>query len=45
MTQLHPRVQHRQRGTFAALGSPHVIDHLVKLGVTSLRAAAGASVL
>jgi isoamylase len=36
MTQLHPRVQHRQRGTFAALSSPHVIDHLVKLGVTSL---------
>ena len=36
MTQLHPRVPHRQRGTFAASASPHVIEHLVKLGVTSL---------
>jgi glycogen operon protein len=35
-TQLHPRVQHRQRGTIAGLGNPQVIDHLVKLGVTSL---------
>jgi glycogen operon protein len=36
MTQLHPRVSHRQRGTFAGLASPYVVDHLVKLGVTSL---------
>lgn len=36
LTQLHPRVQHRQRGTIAALGNPHVIEHLVKLGITSL---------
>ena len=36
MTQLHPRVPHRQRGTFAGLASPHVIDHLVKLGVTAI---------
>jgi glycogen operon protein len=35
-TQLHPRVQHRQRGTIAGLGNPQVIEHLVKLGVTSL---------
>jgi isoamylase len=36
LTQLHPRVQHRQRGTIAGLGNPQVIEHLVKLGVTSL---------
>ena len=36
LTALSPRVQHRQRGTFAALGSPSVIEHLEKLGVTSL---------
>jgi len=36
LTQLNPRVNHRQRGTIAGLGSPHVIEHLTKLGVTSL---------
>lgn len=36
LTQLHPRVQHRQRGTIAGLGNPQVIEHLVSLGVTSL---------
>ncbi len=35
-TQRHPGVQHRQRGTIAGLGNPKVIEHLVKLGVTSL---------
>lgn len=35
-TQLHSGVQHRQRGTIAGLGNPKVIEHLVKLGVTSL---------
>ena len=36
LTQLHPRVPHRQRGTIAGLGSPAVIEHLLGLGVTSL---------
>ncbi len=36
LTQLHPGVKHRQRGTIAGLGNPKVIEHLVKLGVTSL---------
>ena len=45
LTQLNPRVQHRQRGTFAALGSPHVIEHLVMLGVTSSRTDAGPGIL
>jgi len=35
-TQLHPDVAQAQRGTFAGLGSPAVIDHLVKLGVTAV---------
>ena len=36
LTEINPRVQHRHRGKFAGLGSPNVIDHLVKLGVTTL---------
>jgi glycogen operon protein len=36
LSELNPRVAHRQRGTFAGLGNPAVIEHLVKLGVTSL---------
>ncbi|MDS4010102.1 MAG: glycogen debranching protein GlgX [Defluviicoccus sp.] len=35
-TKLHPDVPEPQRGTFAGLGSPAVIDHLVKLGVTAV---------
>ncbi|MBK8175189.1 MAG: glycogen debranching protein GlgX [Rhodospirillales bacterium] len=35
-TQLHPDVPEKQRGTFAGLGSPAVIDYLVKLGVTAV---------
>jgi isoamylase len=35
-TKLHPDVPERQRGTFAGLGSPAVIEHLVKLGVTAI---------
>jgi glycogen operon protein len=36
MTMRHPRVPERLRGTFAGLGHPAVIDHLVKLGVTAI---------
>jgi isoamylase len=32
----HPRVDAHERGTFAALASPAVIDYLVELGVTAL---------
>jgi isoamylase len=35
-TKLHPEVPEARRGTFAALGSEPVIDHLVKLGVTAV---------
>ncbi|MBV9103935.1 MAG: glycogen debranching protein GlgX [Candidatus Eremiobacteraeota bacterium] len=35
-TMLHPSVTHVQRGTFAALASPHVIEHLQRLGVTAV---------
>ena len=35
-TKLHPEVPEAQRGTFAALGSPPVVDYLVKLGVTAV---------
>ena len=35
-TKLHPEVPEPQRGTFAGLGSPAVIDYLVKLGVTAV---------
>jgi glycogen operon protein len=35
-TTRHPAVGERQRGTFAALASPAVIDYLVGLGVTAV---------
>jgi len=36
LTQLHPGVPQPMRGTYAALGHPAVVEHLVKLGVTSV---------
>ncbi|MBJ3774975.1 glycogen debranching protein GlgX [Acuticoccus mangrovi] len=36
MTAMHPDVPDHLRGTFAGLADPRVIDHLVKLGVTTL---------
>lgn len=36
LTKLHPSVPHQQRGTFAGAAHPAVIDHLVKLGVTTV---------
>ena len=36
MTMRHPGVDDRQRGTFAGLVSPAVIDYLVALGVTAV---------
>ncbi|TVR82261.1 MAG: glycogen debranching enzyme GlgX [Rhodospirillales bacterium] len=35
-TKLHPEVPEDLRGTFAGLGSPPVIDYLVKLGITAV---------
>jgi glycogen operon protein len=32
----HPEVAERERGTFAALASPAVIDYLIELGVTAI---------
>ncbi|MBU1588617.1 MAG: glycogen debranching protein GlgX [Actinobacteria bacterium] len=36
LTQLHPDIPEAQRGTYSALGHPAVIEHLTKIGVTSL---------
>jgi glycogen operon protein len=35
-TKLHPRVPEAQRGTYAGLAHPAVIEHLHKLGVTAV---------
>jgi isoamylase len=35
-TRLHPDVPAHQRGTYRAMGSPPAIDHLKRLGVTTL---------
>jgi isoamylase len=35
-TKLHPEIPPHQRGTYAAMGSPVVIEHLKRLGVTTL---------
>jgi glycogen operon protein len=36
MTKLHPDVPEEQRGSYAGLAHPAVIDHLSKLGVTAV---------
>jgi len=36
LTRLHPDVPEEQRGTYAGLAHPAVIDHLQKLGVTAI---------
>jgi isoamylase len=36
MTMRHPAVPEKARGTYAGMGHPAVIDHLVKLGVTAV---------
>jgi isoamylase len=36
MTMRHPEVPEHLRGTFAGLAHPAVLDHLVKLGITSI---------
>lgn len=36
LTAMHPGITDRLRGTFTGLADPQVIDHLVKLGVTTI---------
>jgi len=36
LTELHPDVPEEQRGTYAAIAHPAVIEHLLKLGVTAI---------
>jgi isoamylase len=36
MTMRHPRIPEQLRGTFAGLGHPAIINHLLKLGVTAI---------
>ena len=36
LTQLHPQIPAAQRGTYAGLAHPAVLDHLVRLGVTAI---------
>ncbi|HEX5754306.1 MAG TPA: glycogen debranching protein GlgX [Archangium sp.] len=36
LTKLHPDIPEHQRGTYAALGHPALIEHLRRLGVTAL---------
>ena len=36
MTKLHPDVPEGQRGSYAALAHPAIVDHLGKLGVTAI---------
>ncbi|WP_374445783.1 glycogen debranching protein GlgX [Stella sp.] len=36
LTRLHPDIRSHERGTFAALANPAVIDHLRRLGVTAV---------
>jgi isoamylase len=36
LTMMHPAVPEHQRGTYAGLSHPAVIEHLLKLGVTSI---------
>jgi isoamylase len=36
LTELHPGIPEDQRGKYAAVGSPEIIDHLKKLGVTAI---------
>jgi isoamylase len=36
LTCMHDQVPPRERGTFAALANPHVIEHLQRLGITAI---------
>src|SRR5690606_13891445 len=36
LTELHPDIPKQVRGTYAALGHPKTIEHLTKIGVTTI---------
>jgi isoamylase len=36
LTELHPDIEQPVRGTYAALGHPAIVEHLVRLGVTAV---------
>ncbi len=36
LTELHPDVPEDQRGTYAGLANPAIVDHLLKLGITAI---------
>ncbi len=36
LTKLHPEIPERQRGTYAGLAHPAMVEHLVDLGVTAI---------
>jgi isoamylase len=36
MTELHPAVPAHERGTYAGLANPAIIEHLTKLGITAI---------
>jgi isoamylase len=36
LTELHPEVPEEERGTYAGLANPHIIEHLQKLGITAI---------
>ncbi len=36
LTELHPEIPDNQRGTYAGISHPAIIDHLTRLGVTAL---------
>ena len=36
LTRQHPQIPSYDRGSFAGLGDPHIIEHLQKLGITAI---------
>ncbi|MGA1838405.1 glycogen debranching protein GlgX [Herbiconiux sp. 11R-BC] len=36
LTELHPAIPKEQRGTYAGVAHPAVVDHLLKLGITAI---------
>ena len=36
LTQLHPQIPEEQRGTYSAIAHPAIVEHLQKLGITTL---------
>ncbi|WP_134323250.1 glycogen debranching protein GlgX [Cumulibacter soli] len=36
LTQLHPDIPEEQRGTYAAIGHPAIVEHLRRMGITAI---------